>query len=109
MKTALRIFGIFVVTLLFLSIELGNRPIFGHIYNFISPTTKSAQRLTESLFDSSVNKTQHFSKKLFDNSAPKVRDSVRSKMSGIKNHQGKPQDDISVQDKRELDELIKSN
>lgn len=109
MKTTLRIFGIFVATLLFLCIELGNKPIFSHIYKAISPATRSAQNLAESLFGSSIDKTQHFSKKLFENSAPKVKDSVRSKMSGIKNHNGKPQEDISVDDKRQLDELIKSN
>ena len=109
MKTALRVFGIFVATLLFLSIEIGDKPIFGHIYKLISPATRGAQKLAESLFDSSVDKTQHYSKKLFDNSAPKVKDSIRSKMSGIKNHQGRPLEEISVEDKKELDNLIKEN
>jgi hypothetical protein len=108
MKTALRVFGIFVATLLFLSIEIGNKPIFGHLYKMISPATKGAQKLAESLFDSSVDKTQHYSKKLFDNSAPKVKDSIRSKMSGIKN-QGRPLEEVSVEDKRLLDALIKEN
>jgi len=108
MKTALRVFGIFVATLLFLSIEIGNKPIFGHLYKMISPVTKGGQKLAESLFDSSVDKTQHYSKKLFDNSAPKVKDSIRSKMSGIKN-QGRPLEEVSVEDKRQLDALIKEN
>jgi hypothetical protein len=84
MKTALRIFGIFVATLLFLSIEIGDKPIFGHIYKLISPATKGAQKVAENFFNSSADQTQHYSKKLFENSAPKMGDSVRSKMSGIK-------------------------
>jgi hypothetical protein len=109
MKTALRIFGIFVATLLFLSIEIGDKPIFGHIYKLISPATKGAQKVAESFFDSSVDQTQHYSRKLFENSAPKMGDSVRSKMSGIKNHRGHPQEDLTTEDKKELDALIKSN
>jgi hypothetical protein len=109
MKTALRIFGIFVATLLFLSIEIGDKPIFGHIYKLISPATRDAQKLAESFFDSSVDQTNNYSKKLFENSSPRLRDSVKSKMSSIKNHQGRPQEDLTVQDKNELDALIKSN
>jgi hypothetical protein len=108
MKTIIKVFGIFVVTLLFLSIEIGSKPMFGHIYKLISPATKGTQKIAEGLLGSSVDKTQHFSKKLFENSAPKVRDSVKSRMSGIKNS-GKPLEEISVKDKKKLDELIKSN
>ena len=106
MKTALRVFGIFIATVLFVSIEIGNKPIFGHIYNLISPATKGAQRLAESFFDSSVDKTQDFSKQLFENSVPKVKDSVRSKMSAVKNQ---PQETITAKEKEQLDELIKSH
>jgi hypothetical protein len=106
MKTAIRIFGIFIATILFLSIEIGGKPIFGHIYKVISPMTKSAQKVTEGFFDSSVDQTQDFSKKLFENSVPKVKDSVRSKMSGFQNQ---PLEDITGKEKQELDALIKSH
>jgi hypothetical protein len=106
MKTTLRVFGIFVATILFLSIEIGREPIFGHIYNVISPATKGAQKVAENFFGSSVDKTQDFSKKLFENSVPKVKDSVKSKMSAIKNQ---PLEDITTEEKQELDELIKSH
>lgn len=107
MKTALRIFGIFIATVLFLSIEINQKPIFGHIYKLISPMTRGAQEIAENFFDSSINKTQHYSKKLFDNSVPKVKDSVKSKMSAIKNQA--PQEQITAKEKQQLDELIKSH
>ena len=107
MKTALRILGIFIATLLFLSIEINQKPIFGYIYKIISPATKGAQEIAEGFFDSSVDKTQHYSKKLFENSVPKVRDSLKSKMSGIKN--AAPQEQITAKEKQQLDELIKSH
>jgi hypothetical protein len=106
MKTALRIFGIFIATVLFLSIEINQKPIFGHIYKIISPMTRGAQEIAEGFFDSSLDKTQHYSKKLFDNSVPKVKDSVKSKMSGIKNQ---PLEQITEKEKKQLDELIKSH
>jgi hypothetical protein len=106
MKSALKAFGVFIATILFLSIEINHRPIFGHIYQMTSPATKGAQEVARNLFDSSVDKTQHFSKKLFENSVPKIKDSVRSKMSGIKN---RPLEKITVEEKEELDELIRSH
>lgn len=109
MKTVIGVFAIFTATIFFLSIEIGKKPIFGHIYNVISPATKSAQNMAESLFGTSVNKTQKFSKDLFDNSTPKVKDSVKSKMSSLKNRKGLPQEEIPEKDKRQLDELIKSH
>lgn len=106
MKTTLRFFSIFVATVLFLSIEINNDHIFGHIYGLISPVTKGAQKVAESFFDSSVEETQHFSKKLFDNSVPKLKDSVKSKMSAIQNQ---PEEKITIKEKQQLDELIKSH
>lgn len=106
MKTTLRFFGIFFATIFFLSIEINNNHIFGHIYGLVSPATKAAQKLAESFFDSSVEETQDFSKKLFDNSIPKLKDSVKSKMSAIQNQ---PQEKITAKEKQQLDELIKSH
>lgn len=108
MKIVLGCFGIFIATVLFLSIEVNNRPIFGHIYKTISPATKSAQYATEDFFGSSVKTTKTYSKKLFDNSNPKLRDSVKSKMSAVKKS-APPLEDITKAEKQELDELIKSH
>lgn len=109
MRFLLGIFGSFFATVLFLSIEIADKPIFGHIYKTISPATKSAQRSLENFFDSSVDKTQRYSKKLFQNSVPKFSDSVKSKMSATKRHVGEPAEKITHKEKEELDELIKSH
>lgn len=109
MKTIFGVFAIFTATILFLSIEIGRKTIFGHIYNVISPTTKSAQNMAESLFGNSVDKTQKFSKDLFDNSTPRIKDSIKSKMSSLKSHKDLPQEEIPDRDKQKLDELIKSH
>ena len=108
MKIVLGCFGIFIATVLFLSIEVNNRPIFGHIYKVISPATIAAQEATEDFFGSSVKTTKTYSKKLFDNSTPKLRDSVKSKMSGIGKKTTEPLEKITIEEKQELDELIKS-
>lgn len=109
MKTVLGIFGIFIATVLLLSIEISGRPIFSHIYRIISPATQTAQNATEDFFDRSMNKTQKYSKKLFDNSVPKVDDAVKSKMSGVKKSVKEPLEKITEEEKQELDELIKSH
>lgn len=109
MKIVLGCFGIFLATVIFLSIEVNDRPIFGHIYKVISPATKSAQNATEDFFGSSVKTTKTYSKKLFDNSTPKLRDSVKSKMSGLGKKNAEPAETITVEEKQELDELIKSH
>lgn len=109
MKYVLGVLGIFIVTVLFLSIEVSGKPIFAHIYKVISPATTSAQAATENFFNSSVNKTQRYSKKLFDNSVPHVGDSVNSKMSSLKKQAGTPAEQITNKEKQELDELIKSH
>ncbi len=110
MKTILLFFGIFISTVLFLSIEINRDTIFEHIYGVISPATKSAQRATESFFDRSVNKTQKISKKFFDNSVPKIKDSVKSKMSAqSKINKNQILEDIRTEDRQELDSLIKNH
>ena len=109
MKTALKIFGIFIATFLFLSIDIKGKTIFAHMYKFISPMTKTAKNAVENFFDSSVNTTQSYSKKIFDNSVPRVKDSVKSKMSGLSKGAGKPLEEITTEEKQELDELIKSH
>jgi hypothetical protein len=108
MKSSLHFFGIFLATTLFLAIELNNQTIFSHIYKVISPGTKSAQSAVENFFDNSIHSTRHYSKKIFDNSVPKVKDSVKSKMSGIIKSKNEPLDEIEDRDKEQLDQLIKS-
>ncbi|WPU65600.1 hypothetical protein [Peredibacter starrii] len=110
MKTALKITGLLFGFLLFLSIEIKDKPIFAHIYGVISPATQYAQNTTEDFFSRSVNKTETYSKKLFDNSVPKVKDSVKSKLAAQKKILiEEPAERITEQEKKELDALIKNH
>jgi hypothetical protein len=109
MKTFLKIFGLAVVVVLVLSITIKNKTLFHYVYQVISPATQSAQDATESFFNRSVSSTHSYSKKLFDNSVPKVKDSVESKASGFKKNVGEPAEKITEDEKAELADLIKSH
>lgn len=109
MKTALKITGLVIGLILFLSITVKNKPIFNHIYSVISPMTTSAQKATEGFFSRSVTSTHSYSKKLFDNSDPRLGDAVKTKMSGLRKNVADPAEDISEREKQQLDQLIKTH
>lgn len=111
MKAALKICVILVGFFLFLSITVKNKPIFNYVYDMTSPVTKYAQNATENFFDRSVNSTEKYSKKLFDNSVPKVKDSVKSKLSSTLKQAAaaEPEEKILESEKKELDQLIKNH
>lgn len=109
MKTALKIFGLFVLIVCLLSITVKDRTLFAHIYRTISPATVTVQDATENFFSRSLNKTKGYSRRLFHNSVPKVNDSVKSKLAATKRKIGEPEERIEEEEKEELDELIKSH
>lgn len=107
MKIFFQIFGIVLLTILTLSITIKNKTVFAHIYKVISPMTISAQTATEDFLGDSVKSTNKYSKKIFENSVPKLKDSVKSGMSSTKREL--PLEDIPESEKEELDDLIKSH
>ena len=107
-KSALKIVGLLLSFLFFLCITINNKPIFNHIYGLISPATIYVQNATAGFFSRSVSSTQVYSKKLFDNSVPKHKDSLGSKSAGLKKL-GEPEEKLTNEDKAELDELIKNH
>jgi hypothetical protein len=111
MKTALKISGLLIGFFLFLSITVNDRTIFGHIYEVTAPATRYAQSATASFFNRSVNSTEKYSKKLFDNSVPKLKDSVDSKLASTlkKAAAAAPEEKILESEKKELDQLIKNH
>ncbi|HXH73389.1 MAG TPA: hypothetical protein VNJ08_00375 [Bacteriovoracaceae bacterium] len=107
MINAARLLGLSVALILVLSITIKGETIFAHIYSAISPVTTTAQNAAENLFSKSYQASSNYTKKLFDNSVPKVKDSVRSGLSApIK--KGMPEEDITIHEKAELDQLIKT-
>lgn len=110
MKSILKTIGILCSFLFFLSINVDGKPIFDSIYKVISPLTISAQEMTEAFLKRSVSNTKDYSKKIFDNSVPKVKDSVKSKFSAHQKVILQPSEEkISDEDKEELDALIKNH
>ncbi len=107
MKTFLRVCGVSIAVVFFLSITISERPIFYYIYTTISPVTNSIQNFTESIFSRSFQSTTAYTKKLFNNSVPKVRDSINSKLSAAT--KAAPKESITAKEKQQLDELIKSH
>lgn len=103
-KTTCLFFGF----ILFLSITVKEKPIFMYVYGVISPATTFIQDTTETAIQKSLAGTQKITKKLFDNSVPKM-DSVKTRLSGNKKTTyGEPDEKISNEDKSELDQLIKN-
>ena len=109
MKSMLKIFGLLIAFLLVMSISVNDKPLFGHIYEMISPATKSAQNATEGFFKRSMSSTQSYAKKLFDNSVPRVKDSVKSKLSSTRKEVAEPAERITEEEKEQLDDLIKNH
>lgn len=109
MISALKTFGIMIATVLLLSITIKDKPLFSYIYDVISPATKAGQSTITSLFDKSLEGTQDYSKKLFDNSVPKVKDAVKSQLASQKKNVAEPAEKILDEEKEELDQLIKNH
>ena len=107
MKIALRIIGIFVGIVFFLCITIRERTLFGHIYRVIAPVTMATQEYAEDLFGHSIDATRRYTKKLFDNSVPKIKDSIQSRQAAPNRTPGIPLEAIRPEEKAELDELIK--
>lgn len=109
-KTFIKVTVLLVVFTFILSMNVGKKPLFSHIYEFISPATKMAQKKTNGFLEKSFSTTQDYTKKLFDNSVPKFNDTVKSKLSGqSKKSGGEPAERITEKEKSELNDLIKNH
>lgn len=108
MKTAWQITGLFFLFLIMMSITIKNKTVFNHIYGVISPVTEFGQETTENAFGYLADKTSHYSAKLFNNSVPKVKDSVKSRVAAP-GRNVEPLERIPAEDKEKLDNLIKSH
>lgn len=110
MKSVVKSFCLIFFFLIFLCITIDDKPIFTYIYNSISPVTTSCQELVEGFFNRSIAGTKSYSRKIFDNSVPKIKDSVKSKLSSqLKNQDNVIEEKITEEDRSELDALIKNH
>ncbi len=108
-KTAIKLTMLLFIFTFILSFEVGNKPLFSHLYEMVSPASKYAQKKTTVFLEESVSATKNYSRKLFDNSVPKLKDSVKSKLSSQgKIRGGDPAEKITEDEKNQLNDLIKN-
>ena len=106
MTKLIKIIGFTFLLIIVLSITVDDRTIFQHIYSPLSKLTIPAQEMTENLLSKGARSTASYSKKLFQNSIPRVKDTVKSKLSApIKS--GPPAEYVDNADKEKLDELLR--
>lgn len=108
-KKIFQVSGLFFGFCMLLSVTIREKPIFFYIYELISPSTRYVQNKTEDFLQMSFSSTQNYSRKIFENSVPKVKDSVRSKFASQKKATGEPEEKISIEEKNKLDQLIKNH
>lgn len=111
MSTILKIFGLCFLTVFVLCLRVNGKPIFQPIYSVLSHITIPFQNMAGSLLSSAATSTQEYSQKIFNNSVPKMKDAVKSRVAApLRNRsKGEPKEDILLEEKEELDELIKSH
>lgn len=109
-KSAIKVTVLLFVFVFILSIDVGNRTLFSHLYELVSPATKFAQKKTKGFLEESLSTTKDYSKRLFDNSVPRLKDSVKSKLSSQgKIKGGEPAEKITEKEKSQLNDLIKNH
>ena len=110
MKSLLKAVAVCFLTIFVLCLNVNGKPIFEPVYSVLSHMTVPFQNGTESLLASVFSSTQDYSRKLFNNSVPKVKDAVKSRAAApVRKSGGAPSEEILVEEKEELDELIKSH
>jgi Pyruvate/2-oxoacid:ferredoxin oxidoreductase gamma subunit len=109
-KTIIKVTGLLILLVLVLSIDISGKPLFSYIYKTISPTTKLVQKKAAVILDDSIQSTKTYTQQIFDNSVPKFKDSVKSKLSSIKKKTpNEPAENITEDEKEELNDLIKNH
>jgi hypothetical protein len=113
MISALKIFTIGALTIFILCLNFNGKPLFEPLYSVVSHISVPVQNATESLFEGALRSGQDYSKKIFNNSVPKVRDAVKSRVSApiriSRSGHSEPKEVILSEEKEELDELIKGH
>ncbi len=113
MITVIKFIGICVLTVFILCLNVNGKPLFEPVYKVLSSISVPIQNATESLMASVFQSSQDYSKRIFNNSVPKVRDAVKSRASAPSRFTGKasgePKEEILLEEKEELDDLIKSH
>jgi hypothetical protein len=110
MGRSIKVLGLLFAFILFLSITIKERPVFSYIYEILSPISVPAQKHLSLILHDTMVSTQEFSRKLFNNSIPRAKDTVNSKLSSNKKFDvEKNLDAASDEDRAQLEALIKNH
>ena len=109
MNVALKCLGFFVMLICLLSITINKRSLFSYFYAASHPIVSVVQDTTESIVGSAYKATSDYTRRLFGNSHPRFKDSVKSKMSATQKAVSEPLEEIHQQEKAQLDDLIKTH
>lgn len=106
----MKIFVVVGLTLFVLCLNVNGKPLFEPVYSALSHLVLPLQKMAGSVLGGAANATRDYSQRLFNNSVPKLKDAVKSRASAPKRGAGgPPSETILVEEKEELDELIKSH
>jgi len=105
MKKLFMAFGMFVATFFLLTIDVGGKTLFEHIYQWAKPLTTSAQAGIEGMMGRGYDGTRSVGQQLFNNSVPTSK--TTSGSTGPTKKFKAPEEKLSEAEKKELDSLIK--
>ena len=103
-KFVLKFLITFTFCFVVLSFNVSNKPLFYHISEVTGPVGADIQDSISKSFQHTYSK----SKKLFTNSVPQFKDSVKSKKSGI-NKKSQKLEELKKDEIKKLDEIIRKN
>jgi hypothetical protein len=106
MKKLFMACGMFVATFLLLTINVGGKTLFEHLYQMAKPLTTKAQSGIEGVMGRGVEGTRSVGQQLFNNSVPASTQSAIPSSGAARNFKA-PEEKLSEAEKKELDSLIK--
>lgn len=106
MKTLIQIVGSFIISFVVLCLEFNNRPLFYHLYPLMEKPLSYLQGGTSSALSQSWASGKNYAEKIFINSIPVSPDKKKSR-GQTQSFPQPPQEEVSEDDKNQLNDLIK--
>lgn len=111
----MKIVGLFILSFMFFSIEINNKPIFNHVYKFVSPTKNSINKNISSLYNASRNTSKELLLNSTPHGDPKLLEKRRAQilkkkiLNERRARDNRIIEDIKSEDAQALNELIKKS
>jgi hypothetical protein len=101
-------FLLFACLLIFaLSWKYEGKTLFSYAYKYTSELSKPTQEVATEYYNKGLYSTRKISRDLFENSVPKIKDSVKSKLSS-KKISNEEKEEINEEDKKKLENLLEN-